>query len=108
MSEKRIQIATHFTIDPAKQTLGAIQFPETVTVTMVVGDEIIPKKVAFKDAFSHEQIMEIEIKVNALVKEALRTAKPVESKPASATATDDLTTAEETPATDSGSSFELF
>lgn len=108
MSEKRIQIAAHFTIDPAKQTLGAVQYPETVTVTMVVGDEIIPKKVAFKDAFSHEQIMEIENKVNELVKEALRTAKPVESKPASALATEDLSLTEEAPATDSGSGFELF
>lgn len=108
MSEKRIQIAAHFNIDPAKQTLGAIQFPETVTVTMVVGDEIIPKKVAFKNAFSHEQIMEIENKVNAMVKESLRTAKPVESKPAAAPATEAIASAEEAPETESGIVFELF
>lgn len=108
MSEKRIQIAAHFTIDPAKQTLGAIQYPETVTVTMVVGDEIIPKKVAFKDAFSHDQIVEIENKVNAMVKESLRTAKPVESKPAAAPATEYRATVEEAPATGSDNGFELF
>lgn len=77
--EKRIQIATHFTIDPAKEVLGAINYPAKATVTLVVGDQIDASKVDFDVAFTPEQKAKIEEKLNALILEAGRTAKPVAS-----------------------------
>ena len=53
--ETRVQIAAHFTIDPAKQTAGAIAYPAQVSLTLSVGDQIEAKKVAFVEAFSPEQ-----------------------------------------------------
>ncbi|MCK9172379.1 MAG: hypothetical protein M0O99_02705 [Desulfuromonas thiophila] len=77
--ETRVQIAAHFTIDPAKQVIGSISWPKEVVLTLAVGDELVPKKVLFSEAFSAEQQAEIERLLNAKIIEAGRTAKPVAS-----------------------------
>jgi len=75
--ETRVQVASHFKIDPAKQTLGAIEYPDKVTVTLSIGDELIPSKVDFDVAFSAEQRAEIEEKLNTLIIESGKKAQKV-------------------------------
>ena len=75
--EQRIQIATHFTIDPAKQVLGSIKYPDKVTVTLAIGEHLEPQKINFDVAFTTEQKEKIEEHLNTLIIESSRTAKPV-------------------------------
>lgn len=75
--ETRVQIATHFTIDPTKQTLGAIEYPEKVTITLAIGEHIDPQKIEFDVAITAEQKSKIEEQLNALIIETGRTAKPI-------------------------------
>ncbi|MFA5652728.1 MAG: hypothetical protein WDA72_01295 [Desulfomonilia bacterium] len=77
--DTRVQVAAHFTVNPAKLVVGAIEFPSQVTVTLAVGDQIEPQKVDFDVAFTVEQRAKIEEKLNTLIIEAGRTAKPVEA-----------------------------
>lgn len=77
MAEIRVQVAFHFTIDPAAQIIGDITYPAQVQRTMVVGEEIDVSKVSFDSVFSSEVFTFIDEKANTVVAEQLRTAKPV-------------------------------
>jgi ribosomal protein L12E/L44/L45/RPP1/RPP2 len=95
--EQRVQIATHFKIDPAKEKIGAINYPEMVQVTLAVGDKMDVKKVSFDMAITPEQKAKIDEFMKELILESGRTAKavsaPATTKPvAAATATTPVST----------------
>lgn len=101
MAEVRIQVAFHFKIDPAKQNIGLIEYPDMVMKTVSVGEDIVPSKLPFTDAFTGEDKSIIEEKLKALVEESLRTARPVEMK-----SVDETTTGASSSCSDTGNTDE--
>jgi len=101
MAEVRIQVAFHFKIDPAKQNIGLIEYPDMVMKTVSVGEDIVPSKLPFTEAFSGEDKAIIEEKLMVLVEESLRTARPVEKKPV-----EDVTTGASSSCSDTGNTDE--
>lgn len=81
MAEVRVQVAFHFKIDPARQNIGLIEYPDTVMKTVSVGEEVVPSKLSFIEAFTGDDKAIIEEKLMALVEESLCTARPTEKKP---------------------------
>ncbi|HQA80569.1 MAG TPA: hypothetical protein PLV96_07210 [Methanoregulaceae archaeon] len=79
MAEVKVQIAVHFKIDPAKQSIGLIDYPGTVNKTVSIGDHIIPSTVSFSEAFRPEDLGEITKELEKLALESTRTAKPLSS-----------------------------
>ena len=79
MAEVKVQIAVHFKIDPAKQSIGLIDYPGTVNKTVSIGDHIIPSTVGFSEAFGPDDLSEITKELEKLVLDATRTAKPLTS-----------------------------
>lgn len=98
--ESRAQVAYHFKIDPAKLIPGAVRIPETITRTIVVGDELQTDKVS-SSTLSPSDRAALIIEIEKLTSEANRVAKPAEEAPpaettdpmATAAATDDEMTA---------------
>lgn len=89
MGDIRVTVAYHFIIDPAKQAIGMIDYPSTVTKTVSVGESIQPAKVSFSDVFTDEDDKRfITEKLTEAVEETLRTAKPVSSSSKPKTAGD--------------------
>lgn len=81
MQEIRVQLAMHFAIDPNTQVIGAIAYPEQVQRTLSVGTDIINMdKVSFRECFKGEAFTSIDTKLNEIVNDVLRKAKP-SSKP---------------------------
>lgn len=77
MSELRVQLAVHFTVDPNSQVIGAIAYPEQVQRTVSVGTDIIEMaKVDFKEGFVGVVFTAIDAKLNEIVNDVLRKAKP--------------------------------
>lgn len=79
MAEVKVQIAVHFKIDPAKQSIGLIDYPGTVNKTVSIGDHIIPSTESFSGAFGSVDLSEITKELEKLVLESTRTAKPITS-----------------------------
>lgn len=83
----KVQHSKHFQFDPAKQTIGAIELPETVVSTIVAGDEIINKKVPLDEAFTEAEQQELKKALEASVTKAHQRAATVPDAPVVATNT---------------------
>ncbi len=79
----KIQHSKHFKIDPAKMNIGEIELPDTIMTTIVVGEEVISKKVPLAEAFTAAEQEEIKKHLEPLVLKAHQTATHVaEAAPA--------------------------
>lgn len=76
MAEIRVQVAYHFKTDPAKMTAGRVQFPEMITRTVSVGDEMVTEKVAVAALPAADRAV-LVAEMEKQIREATRTAKPV-------------------------------
>lgn len=97
MAKVRVQAAAHFQIDLTDVDPNNIAFPETVTVTLSVGDEFTPEKVPFNIAFTPDQIAKLEDTIKARAIQAQRKAAPAstekaQSAPVEETATENTQT----------------
>src|SRR3989304_1447530 len=81
MSEKRVQVAYHFKIDPAQLMPGAVRIPETITRTIAVGDELKTEKVS-SSCLSPSDRAALTAEINSQTVEANRVAQPADSAPA--------------------------
>jgi hypothetical protein len=83
MADTRVQIAVHFTWDPAKDEVA---IPKEVTTTTVVGDDYLDTKKISSAFMSEDKKNELLLEMSKLKKKAGRKAQPkkevVESKPA--------------------------
>ena len=77
MAEVRVQVAFHFTFDPAKQ-LAAL--PEEITKTIAVGDKVTPEKVQSGKVIGDATRTAMLIEMEKLVLAAQKTAKPAKKE----------------------------
>lgn len=75
MSEKRVQVAYHFKIDPAQMIPGAVRIPEQITRTVTVGEEFKTEKVS-SACLSPADHAALVAEIDKQVQEATRTARP--------------------------------
>lgn len=76
MAEIRVQVAYHFKADPSKMTAGRVQFPEMITRTVSVGEELVTEKVALAALPAADRAV-LVAELEKQIREATRTAKPV-------------------------------
>ncbi len=77
----KVQHAKYFKIDPSTLNVGAIMLPETIITTIVIGEEVISKKVPLNEAFSAAEQEEIKKHLEPLVIKAHQTATQVAEGP---------------------------
>ena len=110
MSETRIQVAAHFNIDLTQVIPGAFQFPDTIQVTLAVGDTIAPEKRVLNLVISPDHLAKLEEMINAAATEAQRKAKPASEKPTPVATQnmDDAASGTTAPTATGSSMFEAF
>lgn len=76
MSETRISASFHFVINPAHQTIGLIELPQTLILTYGLGSKVLAEKVSLEQVpcLIRERL---EVEIAQLVLEQTRTAKPL-------------------------------
>ena len=77
----KVQHSKHFKFDPAKQNIGAIVLPETVMLTIAVGEEIVSEKLPLNEAFTAEEQAKLIRQLEPLVVKAHQVATHVSTTP---------------------------